>query len=88
MQKLSLTQKTEAVLDMVRGCSTIDSLQAIDDIVELYIKPNAGSLNSIREINQSIDKIARAISDRSQFITKMPIIDADGTITHTQTVNE
>lgn len=81
MNKLSFTQKKDAVLDMVKGCTSIESLQAIGDIVELYIKPNAGSLNSLREISQ-------AVAQRGQFITKMPIIDQDGTITHTETPHE
>lgn len=88
MQKLSFTQKTQAVLDMVKVCSTLESLQAIGDIVELYIKPNSGSLNSLREIDQAVEEITQAVAQRGQFITKMPIIDQDGTITHTQTVHE
>lgn len=88
MNKLSFTQKKDAVLDMVNGCTSIESLQAIGDIVELYIKPNAGSLNSLREISQAVEEITQAVAQRGQFITKMPIIDQDGTITHTQTVHE
>ena len=88
MQKLSFTQKTQAVLDMVKGCSTLESLQAIGDIVELYIKTNSGSLNSLREIDQAVEEITQAVAQRGQFITKMPIIDQDGTITHTETIHQ